>query len=316
VTCTCFVFSSTAFLGGTGDDERSTRLVDQNRVDLVDNRIGETTLHLILESEGEVVTQIVEAEFVVGTVGDIARVSLALFRRALRVLDHTDSEAEEAIDGTHPVRVALREVFVDRDDVNALGRQGVQVRRQRRHQRLTFAGAHLGDHSLVQHRAADELHIEMPHLQRTLRSFAHHRKRFRQEIVEGRTLLQPTPKLTGLAAQILIAQALNRRFQLGSGAHIAAVTADEPLVAAAKNTREKVQHLTVLRRNYVSRQALMRRAGLFESGVLYAIDACRAQLVLRPSRRARWGRPGRGQATCRTELEANEGLWEVGLSAR
>jgi hypothetical protein len=47
--------------------------------------------------------------------------------------------------------------------VHALAGQRVEVDRQRRHQRLALAGAHLGDLAVVQHHAADELDVEVPH---------------------------------------------------------------------------------------------------------------------------------------------------------
>ena len=74
------------------------------------------------EAEREVVAQVVEAEFVVGAVGDVAAVRGALLGRVLLVADHADGEAEEAVDRAHPVRVARRQVFVDGDDVDAFAR--------------------------------------------------------------------------------------------------------------------------------------------------------------------------------------------------
>ena len=88
----------------------------------------------------------------------------------------------------HPVGVALREVVVDRDDVHALAGERVQVGRQRRDQRLAFAGAHLGDLAVVQHHAADQLHVEVAHLQRALAGLAHDGEGFGQQLVERRAV--------------------------------------------------------------------------------------------------------------------------------
>ncbi len=55
--------------------------------------------------------------------------------------------------------------------------QRVQHRGQRGHQRLAFAGFHLRDFAVVQHHAADELHVKMPHLQKAPSSLAHQCKR-------------------------------------------------------------------------------------------------------------------------------------------
>ena len=80
-----------ALLRGAGDDERRARLVDEDGVHFVDDREREAALHAVFEPEREVVAQVVEAEFVVGAVGDVAGVRGALLGGALRVLDDADA---------------------------------------------------------------------------------------------------------------------------------------------------------------------------------------------------------------------------------
>ncbi len=58
-------------VGATRDDERRARLVDEDRVDLVDDREVVAALHLVVGGHGHVVAQVVEAELVVGAVGDV-----------------------------------------------------------------------------------------------------------------------------------------------------------------------------------------------------------------------------------------------------
>ena len=70
-----------AVVGRPGDDERRARLVDQDRVHLVDDRVIVPALHHVLQVVLHVVAQIVEAEFVVGAVGDVGGVGLAALRR-------------------------------------------------------------------------------------------------------------------------------------------------------------------------------------------------------------------------------------------
>ena len=69
-------------LGGIGDaardDERCARLVDEDRVDLVDDAEVETALHLIGPRHRHVVAQIVEAELVVRAIRDVGVVLLTL----------------------------------------------------------------------------------------------------------------------------------------------------------------------------------------------------------------------------------------------
>ena len=109
------------------------------------------------------------------------------------VLDDADRHAEEAVDPAHPLRVAAGEVVVDRDDVHALAVERIEVGRQRGDERLAFAGLHLGDPPAVQHHAADELHVEVPHVEHAPAGLAHDGERFGQQVVERRARRPPAP---------------------------------------------------------------------------------------------------------------------------
>ena len=97
---------------------------------------------------------------------------------------HADGEAEELVDLAHPLGVALGQVVVDGDDVHALAGERVEIDRQRGDQRLALAGLHLGDLALVQHHAADELHVEVALAERALGGFAHGGEGGNEEVVE------------------------------------------------------------------------------------------------------------------------------------
>ena len=102
-----------------GDDERCPSLVDQDRVDLVDDRIRVAALDRARESDGHVVAQVVEPELGVRPVRDVARVRLAAFGERHEVLDRSDGRPEELVHRTRPLGVALGEVVVDGDEVDA-----------------------------------------------------------------------------------------------------------------------------------------------------------------------------------------------------
>ncbi len=74
-----------ALFRGSRDDQRSTRFVDEDRIDFVHNSVGEPPLYLVLESERQVIAEIVETKFVVGAERDIARIRFTLLLRGLRV---------------------------------------------------------------------------------------------------------------------------------------------------------------------------------------------------------------------------------------
>ena len=88
--------------------------------------------------------------------------------------------------------------------MHALGGQRIQVNRQGRHQRLAFAGFHLGDLAFMQHHAADHLHIEVAQAQHTARRFPHGGEGFRQQRIQGFALGQPFAQQRGLPRQRFI----------------------------------------------------------------------------------------------------------------
>ena len=85
------------------------------------------------------------------------------------VLDDADGQAEAVEDGAHPLRVALGQVVVDGDDVDAAAGHGVERGGERSDEGLALAGPHLGDLALVQDHAADELDVEVAHAELALR---------------------------------------------------------------------------------------------------------------------------------------------------
>ena len=141
-----------------------------------------------VELELHVVAQVVEAELVVRAVGDVGAVGLAALLVGQVVHDDADGEAQEAVDLAHPLRVALGQVVVHGDDVNAAAGERIQVAGKRGDQRLAFAGLHLGDLAGVQHHAADQLHVEVAHADGAHAGLAHDREGLGQDLVERRLL--------------------------------------------------------------------------------------------------------------------------------
>ena len=111
--------------GESGDDQRRSCLVDENGIDLVDDREIELALHQILEPEFHIVAQIIETEFVIGAVGDVACISLAAADIVEIGDDDADRQAEELVDMAHPFRIAIGQVIVDGHDVGAFALQRV-----------------------------------------------------------------------------------------------------------------------------------------------------------------------------------------------
>ena len=68
--------------------------------------------------------------------------------------------------------------------MDALAGERVEIDRKRGDQRLAFAGLHLGDVALMQHHAADQLHVEMPLAEGALGRLAHGGEGGHQDVVE------------------------------------------------------------------------------------------------------------------------------------
>ena len=112
-------------LAHAGDDQGGPGLVDEDGVHLVHDGEGVAPLHELGLVDGHVVPEVVEAELVVGAVGDVGVVGGLLAGGVDAVDDQAHGEAHPPVDLAHPVAVALGQVVVDGDDVDPLAGQGV-----------------------------------------------------------------------------------------------------------------------------------------------------------------------------------------------
>ena len=209
-------------LGGrgrlAGDDQRRPRLVDQDRVDLVHDRVRMAALDEALERVRHVVAEVVEAELGVRAVGDVGLVGdLALVERHLR-LDERDVQPEPLVDAAVPLGVTLGEVVVDRDEVHALadraavvrghGRKRVEVEREAGDEGLALTGLHLGHVALVQHDAAHQLHVEHALVGLAEAGLAHGGVGLEEHVVQVLAVGEPLAELGRLRAQLIVGERL------------------------------------------------------------------------------------------------------------
>ena len=117
------------------------------------------------------------------------------------MLDDADRQAERLVERAHPLGVALGQVVVHRDDVHAAPGEGIQIGGEGRHQRLALPGGHLRDGPPMEHHAADELDVEVPHAERPARRLAAHRERLGEQGVQGLARPGPRPERIGLFPQ-------------------------------------------------------------------------------------------------------------------
>ena len=209
-----------------------------------------SALHAVVQVELHVVAQIVEAELVVGSVGDIGRVGFAALPVVKVVHDDANRQPEERVQLAHPLGVALGQVVVDRDHVHAVPGKCVEIHRKGGDQRLAFAGLHLGDLALVQNHAADKLHVEMPHLEHAPTALARYCESFRQNFVEHffqrsrffvgvfdrvHALVNALAKFVGLGPELLVRELLHLGLERVDALHQRHQALDFALIAGAKN---------------------------------------------------------------------------------
>ena len=188
--------------------QRRARLVYQYAVHLVHYGEVQSAHYPVFLSHRHVVAQVVEAHLVIGGVGDVAVVGGALFFRLHARLVHAHGKPHEFVDIAHPARVALGEIFVDRDDVHALSRKCVEVHGQRGYERFSFARAHFGYSALVQDYSADKLHVKVAHMQDPVRRLPDRRKGVGQQIVQRFARGKARPESGRARRQLFVAHCL------------------------------------------------------------------------------------------------------------
>ena len=148
-------------------------------------------------------------------------------------------EAQEVVDAAHPLGVASGQVVVDRDDVDALAGEGVEVGGHGGHQGFAFTGLHFGDLALVQDDAADELDVEGAQSQDPGGGLPDRGKGLGQEIVQGLLLVQALLELGGLGPELGVGQGPVFRLQGVDGVHQGRQALELPLVFTAEDFFEK-----------------------------------------------------------------------------
>ena len=126
--------------------------------------------------------------------------------------------------------------------MRALAREGIEVESQRGREGLALARAHLRDPAFVQHHAADELHIEMAHLEDALAGLPADGEGFRQELVEGFPFRHALLKSRGHGLEILIAQGDDVLLQGIDHLDLGPVALKLPLVLGAEYFFEELIH--------------------------------------------------------------------------
>ena len=116
------------------NNQRRPRLVDQDAVHLVDDRIKVPALNLVLRrGRHSVIPQIIKTKLRTRSIGDITRILSSSFRLRLPVLQASHRQSKLPVHLPHPVRIPSRQIIVHRHDVHSLTGKRIQIGRQRSH---------------------------------------------------------------------------------------------------------------------------------------------------------------------------------------
>ena len=85
------------------------------------------TLDAILKGPSHVVAEVVKTKFIICSVGDIRGVGLATLCGGHAGENDTNTKSKEAVDATHPLAIALCEIVVGGNYMNALASESVEI---------------------------------------------------------------------------------------------------------------------------------------------------------------------------------------------
>ena len=101
------------------DNQRGSGLIDEDRVHLIHDAERVASLRFLLVGHSHVVPEVVEAELVVGSVGDVGGVSSSLLGPVPNLGYHqTHRESEPTVNLAHPLGVSAGQIVVDRAEVD------------------------------------------------------------------------------------------------------------------------------------------------------------------------------------------------------
>ena len=162
-----------------------------------------TALHAFCQRHGQVIAQIIKTKFAVGSVNDICFIGFSAVHQCKLVqiftgigfvqvdqecflaifcavchLQHTHTQSERIIDGSHPAGITAGQVIIDGHQMNTAPGEGIQIHRQGGDQSFAFTGAHFSNLAVMQGHAADHLDIVMAQSDGALAGFTYRCKGF------------------------------------------------------------------------------------------------------------------------------------------
>ena len=182
----------------SGNDQRCTCLIDQDRVDLIDDTVVQISLYQLFFIDDHVITKVIKSQFVISYISNIASVCCTALFRFHVVQYNTNSQSKELMNFTHPLSISFCQIVIDCYDVNAFTFQCIQICRKCRNKGLTFTGLHLCDTALMKDDTTDDLYTVMFHTENSFCTFTYDCESLRKKIIQCLSLIQTFLELSGL----------------------------------------------------------------------------------------------------------------------
>ena len=160
-------------LSRPGNNQRRASLVYKNGIYFVDNSEMELPLDLVISAERHVIAKIIKTVLIIGPIDNIAGIRLSLGFWVLTRHGSPHCQPQEFINLTHPLSITAGQVIVYCDNVDGLATDNIEIHRQSSNKGFPFACSHLSNLPLVKNHAADQLDIEVAHIESPLRDLSH-----------------------------------------------------------------------------------------------------------------------------------------------
>jgi hypothetical protein len=161
-----------------GDDQGHARLVDQERIRFVDERVTKRTVDERAAIHCQQIAQLIESRLFGGHIRDVGEIRAPPLGWRHALLDEPDRKPEPGVDRPHPLGIAARQIVVDGQDVDASAGKSMQRGRHDGCERLPLASLHLHDVAIVHRECGENLHIERPQAESAVRYRAGQREEF------------------------------------------------------------------------------------------------------------------------------------------
>ena len=108
-----------------GNDKRCPGFIDQYRVYLVNDTEMHSPQNQLFLVDNHIIAQIVKSQFIIGHISNVALICLLALLGSHTVQNHTHGESQEFVNLSHPFRVTLCQIVIDRDHMYAFSFQSI-----------------------------------------------------------------------------------------------------------------------------------------------------------------------------------------------